>query len=252
MAKRRMLSIPIVETDKFYSLTSGAQALYVHLNLNADDDGVVDRVKLILNQMKVRRKCYEELLLGGYIIELEDGLIVITHWHEHNQIRKDRYVKGEYLDRLSSLSLQENGRFIKASCDVLVDKCVPQDSIVKDSIEKDSIAKVSTDKGRSAEHRADQEKEEKKKNNISFLHTNYPESVASLPDVEEQKIDSLSFGVILTLLRLYFMKNYTIDDMDKFVKYYESRGWIGEKGIISKVNYKYYADKWMIEKKGNL
>ena len=160
-----MISISIAETDKFYSLSASAQALYFHLNLNADDDGVVDRVKLITNQMHLKRMHYNELVLGGYIIELEEGLIVITHWHQHNQIRKERYVKGEYLDRLSSLSLQENGRFVKGSKTFLGDKCVPQYSIVKDNIVKDNI-----DNGSIAEYREEKKKEEKE--NISLFLTN--------------------------------------------------------------------------------
>ena len=177
MAKRRMLSIPIIETDKFYNLTAASQAFYMHLNLNADDDGVVDKVNLIMGQMRLRRKCYQELVDGGYIIELEEGLIAITHWHQHNQIRKERYIRGEHLERLSSLSLQENGRFIKASSAFLGDKCVPQDSIDKDSTVKDSTVEYSIAKDRVAEHRA--EKKRKEIIFLSLIHTFKAESLRS-------------------------------------------------------------------------
>ena len=44
MAKRRMFSISLMESDEFYELSALTQALYFHLNLNADDDGIVDKV----------------------------------------------------------------------------------------------------------------------------------------------------------------------------------------------------------------
>ena len=243
MAKRRMLSIPIVETDKFYNLTAAAQALYVHLNLNADDDGVVDRVKLITNQMRIKRKCYEELLLGGYIIELEEGLIAITHWHQHNQIRKERYVKGEYYDRLSSLSLQENGRFIKASESVLGDKCAPQDSIGKDSTVEYSKAE-----DRVAKHRAEEKKEEKNNSiSLSYLHS----EVASLPEsknVENSSSDQNMQTALKTLIKLYFMKKYNVEYSDEFIDFCNTVGWkIGGEPIIIR-NYKAIIDEWMTKK----
>ena len=244
MAKRRMLSIPIIETDRFYNLTAGAQALYLHLNLNADDDGVVDRVKLITNQMRTKKSCYNELVLGGYIIELEEGLVVITHWHQHNQIRKERYVKGEYLDRLSSLSLQENGRFIKASRGFLGDKSVPQDSI-----EKEREAKTSTDNERLAEHSEEEKREE---NNISFLHTDIQTSVASLPEKQTTEEifspDKNTVSALKTLVKLYFMKNYNIEYSDKFIEYCESVDWQTDGAPILASNYKEVIDRWMTKK----
>lgn len=244
MAKRRMLSISIIETDKFYNLTAGAQALYLHLNLNADDDGVVDRVKLITNQMRTKKSSYNELVLGGYIIELEEGLIVITHWHQHNQIRKERYVKGEYLDRLSSLSLQENGRFVKGSSHISGDKCVPQDSIGNNR-----EAKISTDNERSAEHREEQKREE---NSISFLHTNIHNPVASLP--RQQATESVSYpdeNTIIALsriIKLYFMKNYSLEHSDKFIEYCDSVNWQIDGTSINGLNYKAIIDRWMTKK----
>ena len=78
MAKRRMLTIPVVESDMFYDLSAAAQALYMHMNMNADDDGVVDRAKTIVGRMAIKKKMLYELIEGDYIIELEEGLYAIT------------------------------------------------------------------------------------------------------------------------------------------------------------------------------
>ena len=231
-----MLSIPIIETDKFYNLTAASQAFYMHLNLNADDDGVVDKVNLIMTQMHLKRSCYRELVDGGYIIELEEGLIVITHWHQHNQIRKERYIRGEHLERLSSLSLQENGRFIKAQSTFLGDKSVPQDSVVKDSTVEYSKAKDSV-----AEHRAEKEKEN---NKLSLSHSYIQGGVASLPETDKMS-DPLLYNNFLNAIRLYFMKKYNSLDSKKFIEYYEMRNWISGTEKITADNYKDYVDEWM-------
>ena len=45
LAKKRMFSIEVVESDAFCVLPSTAQNLYFHLCMNADDDGFVDKWK---------------------------------------------------------------------------------------------------------------------------------------------------------------------------------------------------------------
>ena len=56
MAKRRMLSVDLISSDAFCVLSSSAQMLYLHLNMNADDDGVVDKWKAILRYLRVKKR----------------------------------------------------------------------------------------------------------------------------------------------------------------------------------------------------
>ena len=46
MARKRMFSEDIVESDAFLSLSKEAQLLYFHLNMRADDEGFVNNIKL--------------------------------------------------------------------------------------------------------------------------------------------------------------------------------------------------------------
>lgn len=41
MARRRMFSLDVVDTDRFLDMPSSTQALYFHLGMRADDDGFV-------------------------------------------------------------------------------------------------------------------------------------------------------------------------------------------------------------------
>ena len=41
MAKRRMFSLDVVDTDRFLDMPATTQNLYFHLGMRADDDGFV-------------------------------------------------------------------------------------------------------------------------------------------------------------------------------------------------------------------
>ena len=107
MAKRRMLSIDFCESDSFYELSSLCQALYFHLNLNADDDGLVDNVKSIMRDLKATKRNYQTLVDEGYIIELSHKVVAITNWHQHNRIKSDRYTPTDYVDLMRLLERDE-------------------------------------------------------------------------------------------------------------------------------------------------
>ena len=115
MAKRRMFNVSIIESDRFCTLTPSAQALYLHLIMNADDDGFVDMWKSVLRYLSVRRSHLDALEDAGYVIIFDDGLLLISDWLVHNKIRLDRYSSGRHKDRLDTLEIQPNGRYIKDS-----------------------------------------------------------------------------------------------------------------------------------------
>ncbi len=231
MAKRRMLSIDFCESDSFYMLSPTARMLYVHFILNADDDGFVDKWRTVLRCSRIERRHYETLKRGGYIIELNEGLIVITDWHRHNTIRSDRYVATAYAKELQGLSLDENKRYIKGKSDALVATCVPQ--IREDKSREDNI--------REENNRVEEEKNSAFTTNHKSIHSR----VASLPGSEQNNYSSLSLQSIKLLIKIYFMKNYSIDEMDGFVNNMEATGWGGIYGPISKENYREYIEDYM-------
>ncbi len=113
MAKRRMFAISVVESDSFCLLKSSAQVLYFHLNMNADDDGIVDNWKSILRYLRIKREHLDSLIELEYIIELKSGALLISDWLIHNKIRRDRYVEGQHITELESMQVLPNGRYIK-------------------------------------------------------------------------------------------------------------------------------------------
>lgn len=245
MAKRRMFSIALVEADSFYELSALSQALYFHLNLNADDDGLVDNVRSVMRDLKASKNNLGQLIDGGYLIQLDKTVMAITHWNQHNRIKGDRYTKTTYKELMSNLRRDENDRYFKASEDFFGNICAPQDRKGKDSTVEDSKAD-----DRVAEHRADEKREEKKNNSFSLTY-NHTE-VASLP---EQQTNESSFSpdkntqtALKTLIKLYFMKNYNIEYSDEFISFCEKADWEIDGCPVIVSSYKKQIDDWMAKK----
>ena len=119
LAKRRMFSVEIVESDAFCSLPASAQSLYLHLCMNADDEGFVDKWKSILRYLGVKRGMLDLLINAGYVIVFGEDVLLIADWRRHNLIRLDRYSKSSYIHLLDTLDVQPNGRYIKGFGDFL-------------------------------------------------------------------------------------------------------------------------------------
>ena len=51
MARRRMFSLEIIDTDMFLEMPQTTQNLYFHLGMRADDDGFVSNPKRIMKMM---------------------------------------------------------------------------------------------------------------------------------------------------------------------------------------------------------
>lgn len=113
MAKRRMISVDIFETDQFSTLPKSSQSLYTHMILNADDDGIVDNVESLLRHHKVARKYLDMLVDFGYVFEIAHRIWVITDWRNMNNIRADRYVPTTHRIEYKMIALDENSRYFK-------------------------------------------------------------------------------------------------------------------------------------------
>ncbi len=114
MAKCRMFCKEVMDDDKFADMPFSAQALYVHLNMQADDDGFISNQKRIQRSVGASSKDLKRLETEGLIHTFESGVAVILHWHMHNKIRKDRYIPTKYQEELACLRLDKKGAYFIA------------------------------------------------------------------------------------------------------------------------------------------
>lgn len=89
MSIRRCLSGKITESDAFYALPSTAQALYLHLNLQADDDGFLNNAGSIAAQLPDGKAALETLVEKRFVLRFGD-IYVIKHWRISNSLKTDR------------------------------------------------------------------------------------------------------------------------------------------------------------------
>ncbi len=112
MAKRRMFSLDIVDTDGFLEMPATAQSLYFHLGMRADDDGFVSSPKKITKMVNCTEEDFRLLVERGYIIPFESGVVVIKDWRVNNYIRSDRYTPTRYTEEMGCIS-EQNGIYMK-------------------------------------------------------------------------------------------------------------------------------------------
>ena len=97
MGTRRMFSRRITDSAKFLKMGAGAQLLYFHLCMHADDDGVVEAFT-VRRGIGANEDDMKNLEGRGFIrfLDRDDEIVLINDWHEHNSIRKDRLTPSIY------------------------------------------------------------------------------------------------------------------------------------------------------------
>ena len=108
MAKRRMFSQQITDSDSFLDMPLSAQALYFHLGMTADDDGFVNNPKRIQRVIGANEDDLKLLIAKKFIIAFESGVVVIKHWKINNAIRSDRYTPTVYTEEKALLNEKSN------------------------------------------------------------------------------------------------------------------------------------------------
>lgn len=106
----------ITSSDAFTEMALSAQALYFHLGLAADVSGFVTP-KGTMRLINANVDDLKTLIAKQFVIPFDSGVVVITHWNMHNNIREDREAKTIYQKELKQLEtkegeylLQENSR----------------------------------------------------------------------------------------------------------------------------------------------
>lgn len=155
MANRRMLNKTVVESDPFFEMPADSQALYMHLVLNADDEGFIGNPETIRRMTGFSKDSLKLLIAKGFLISFQSGVVVVTHWEMQNKIQPSRKTKTIFTDEKGLLLVDEQGKYLifnnssepcqqdadkmSEECQRVADKTSEQVSIGKDSIDKYSI-----------------------------------------------------------------------------------------------------------------
>lgn len=99
MADKRMFLLNLITGDDFLDMTVGAQALYFHLCMRADDEGFLNNSQSIRKACQASAEDFNVLAAKGLIIKFDSGIVCIRHWLLHNNIRSDRFHETIYPER---------------------------------------------------------------------------------------------------------------------------------------------------------
>lgn len=119
MAGRRCLSSKITESDPFYALPENAQTLYLHLNMQADDDGFINNAASVSIRIKGGAAALKKLVEKRFILQFDD-VYVIKHWRISNSLKNDRLKPLAYATIAQKLWVKSN----KAYTDHPVPGCI--------------------------------------------------------------------------------------------------------------------------------
>lgn len=109
MARKRMFSREIVQSDAFLSMPVSSQLLYFQLGMVADDDGFVGNVLAIQRMVGCNKDDITLLVARKFLIQFPDGVFVIKHWRiNNNSINLSHYKPTEYKEDLQSLMIKGN------------------------------------------------------------------------------------------------------------------------------------------------
>lgn len=203
MAKKRMFSMDIIDTDRFMDMPCSAQNLYFHLGMHGDDDGFVSSPRRIMRAIGSADDDLKLLITKGFIIPFESGIVVIADWRTNNNLRNDRYHQTNFQAEKRMLSIEESTGKYTLLADNLYPECVtygiPNDN-QKDtsgipSIAKHSITKQNKDIGGS---RGEQRKK------------------FAPPTLEEVKA--------------YAEQRHSCVDPNMFFEYFDAGGWVDSRG----------------------
>lgn len=149
MAERRMISLKVIDTDKFLDMPLSTRYLYHELNARADDDGFIGSPKKIAKMVGGSDDDLRILAAKEFIIPFQSGVIVIKHWRLSNYIPPDRYKSTIYLEEKSLLQLDQSKEY-QFSVDNLSTECIPDCNQLVDTLDtqvrlgKGSIGKDKT------------------------------------------------------------------------------------------------------------
>ena len=156
MAERRMFHGSVVGSDAFLDLPVGAQALYFHLGMHADDDGFVNGTKQVTRRVRRRAKDLQALVDGGFLLDF-DGVVVLRHWLVSNTLKSDRMKSMNFPEIAQQLYVTDNREYsllpqgdletlYESRCRKLESKRNPkvrEGKLREDKINKDKIRQVS-------------------------------------------------------------------------------------------------------------
>lgn len=235
MAERRMFSKSIIDSDLFLDMPATTQMLYFHLAMRADDDGFINNPKRIMRMIGASDDDMRILIAKQFVILFDSGIVVIKHWRIHNYIRSDRYKPSIFVEKNSlhldkGMVYQENSNYNHSG--------IPNDN----QPGTNGIPDVNQT-GDNMDTQVRLDKDSIDKNSI-YIKDMYPETEVSEPPTPKKKTKTTRFiPPTVEEVRRYCQENNYSVDAERFVDFYECKGWMVGKNKMK--NWKAAVRTWV-------
>lgn len=137
-----MFAKTIVESDDFIDMGATARLLYYDLGVQADDDGFV-QPKRIMRMTGASSDDLKVLITKGFLIPMDDRVLVVRDWLVNNEIRKDRYKETVFQDHKKTLRVTKGNQY---TLGVTAGTTIGSYSIGEDRIEEKRREENNTEK----------------------------------------------------------------------------------------------------------
>jgi len=179
MARRRMFSLDIVDSDQFTDLPTTARLLYYELGTRADDDGFIGNPKKITRFAECSEDDIKTWEDKGFIYMFDSGILAIRHWTVNNQIRGDRYHETYYKEEKKNIFMNIDNKTYY----------INDENGLPDGLPLVALDKIKIEKAKEEEFNSEQQKEEeynsfdlsdidpKTVNQFELLWNKYPKKI---------------------------------------------------------------------------
>lgn len=237
-----MFAKSITRSDAFLDMPPTARALYYQLGMEADDDGFINNPKIIERMVGASDDDMKLLDDKQYIISFDSGVIAIRHWKLNNYIQKDRYKETTCLKEKAQIS-EKNGVYTKCiqnvskmytDCIQNVYKMDTQVRLGKVRLGKVNIKESKRENDSDAGRPLGSLQEplgssQQSENSCEALGTSplQQQPVEPLGSSQQPKSSKKFIKPTLKELEEYAKSiNYESFDSNKFLDYYEAKGWL--------------------------
>lgn len=97
MAQRRMLSKKVTNSSRFVMMPPSCQSLYLHLVMNADDDGYCEYYS-VMGMCRANADDLKVLGAKGFVRIFDDMVLIVTDWKDMNHVTGQKYTASQYLE----------------------------------------------------------------------------------------------------------------------------------------------------------
>lgn len=227
MARRRMFSLDVVDTDAFLDLPCSSQALYFHLGMRADDDGFVSSPKRVTSIANASVDDLKLLAAKGFVIPFDSGVCVIRDWRRNNYIQSDRRTATTFTEEMKRLQISENRAYslMDTGCIQVVSNLDTQNRLDKFSLVLLGDIQSANDESLS---QCDTDVTDEESENFTWNQKLKNTSEEPTPPAENINQTKPTHFVPPSVedVRAYCRERHNGVDAQAFVDFYEASGWM--------------------------